>query len=288
MTATTPPHDPAPLNQVDFDFIRALVRRESAIVLDDGKRYLVTSRLHSIARGSGFGSVSELISRLQTTPFGDLHIEAVEAIATTETSFYRDLYPFASLRDHIIPEFIMQRQETSRTLNIWSAACSSGQEPYSVAMTLLDRFPHLLEWNLQLFASDISQKMIERAQAGVYSQLEVNRGLPAPYLVRFFTQQDGMWHIKEEPRRMVRFFRQNIAASWGSLPPIDILLLRNILIYFDLATRRDVLRQVRRVLHPDGFLVLGSAETTLNLDEMFTRVQIGRSVFYKVSKGGVR
>ena len=170
----------------------------------------------------------------------------------------------------------------------WSAACSSGQEPHSVAMLIKDRFASLSGWNLQLVASDISGQMIQRAQSGLYSQLEINRGLPAPYLVRFFDQQDDQWQLNRDVRQMFRFFQQNLADEWTMLAPVDLVLMRNVLIYFDVQTRREMLRKVRKVLKPDGYLLLGSAETTLNLDDLFTRVRVGRTVFYQVAKGAGR
>ena len=276
---------PSSISQIEFDYVRTLVRQESSIVLDDGKMYLVTSRLSPLAREHDFPSVGAFISHLQASPHGDLHDLTVEAIATTETSFFRDLHPFVELRDTILPEIIRTRRDTSRSLSIWSAACSSGQEPHSIAMILKDRFSDLAGWNLQLLASDISRRMIERAQEGIYTQIEVNRGLPAPYLVRFFSQDEDRWHLNREVSGMFRYFRQNLADEWTTLPPVDVILLRNVLIYFDVETRRKVLRRVRRMLRPGGYLVLGSAETTLNLDQLFTRVRSGRAVFYQLADG---
>ncbi len=285
MTAENFAEPQASISQLDFDYIRAMVRKESSIVLDDGKMYLVISRLSPLAREHSFPTVGAFISHLQSTAHGELHTLAVEAIVTTETSFFRDLHPFVELRDNILPELIKNKRDNSQSLCIWSAACSSGQEPHSIAMILRDRFPELVGWNLQLLASDISRRMIERAQDGVYTQIEVNRGLPAPYLVRFFNQNESHWQLKDELRGMFRFFRQNLADDWASVPPVDILMLRNVLIYFDVEMRRKVLRQVRRLLRPGGYLVLGSAETTLNLDQSFVRVRSGRTVFYQVEDG---
>jgi chemotaxis protein methyltransferase CheR len=285
MTADHFSGSPLSINQLDFDYIRALVHREASIVLDQGKMYLVTSRLAPLAREYDFETIGALISHLQASAHGELHALAVEAIATTETSFFRDVHPFVELRDTILPDLIASRRETSRSLCIWSAACASGQEPHSIAMILRDRFGELGGWNLQLIASDISRRMIERATEGVYTQIEVNRGLPAPYLVRFFTQNGDQWHLKDEVRGLFRFFRQNLADDWPAIPPVDILLLRNVLIYFDVETRRKVLREVRKLLRPGGYLVLGSAETTLNLDHEFVRMRSGRAVFYRIANG---
>ncbi|HSO23145.1 MAG TPA: protein-glutamate O-methyltransferase CheR [Chondromyces sp.] len=274
-----------PLSRIEFEYVRALVRRESAIVLDDSKTYLVASRLLPLARGKGFQTVSALIAHLQAHPGDGLHTEAVEAIATTETSFFRDLHPFNALRDEILPELISRRRSSGRTLCLWSAGCASGQEPHSIAMILRDRFPSLATWNLQLLASDLSSRMVERSREGSYTQLEVNRGLPAQYLVRFFEQREDRWQLRSEVRDMFRYFQMNLAREWAPMPPVDVVLLRNVLIYFDVAERRAVLRRVRRLLRPDGYLMLGSAETTLNLDDLFTRVRVGGAVFYQLAKG---
>ncbi len=282
MRASDLPAPQSAISPLAFDYIRRLVRKESSIVLDDGKTYLVTSRLGPLARECRFESVAAFISHLQSTSNGELHTLAVEAIATTETSFFRDHHPFAALRDEILPEMV-RRRSTSRTLSIWSAACSSGQEPHSIAMILRDRFANLEGWNLQLAASDISRRMTDRAREGLYTQLEVNRGLPAPYLVRFFEQTEDRWLLREDVRKLFRFFHQNLAEPWSVVAPVDILLLRNVLIYFDVDMRREVLRRVRGLLRPDGYLLLGSAETTLNIDDLFTRVPVGRAVFYQVT-----
>ena len=190
MTNEKSPDPPSSLSQLDFDYIRDLVRRESSIVLDEGKTYLVTSRLAPLARESDHATVGALISHLRSSPSSELHTLAVEAIATTETSFFRDLHPFVEMREKILPELIAARRDNTKSLSIWSAACSSGQEPHSIAMILRDRFAEIAGWNLQLLASDISRRMIDRAQEGIYTQIEVNRGLPAPYLVKFFKQEE--------------------------------------------------------------------------------------------------
>lgn len=288
MSESGAPEQPTSIGPLDFDYIRALVRKESSIVLDGSKTYLVTSRLLPLARARGFDTIGALISQLQSTPFGELHTLAVEAIATTETSFFRDHHPFVALRDEIIPELVQRRKRSNHTLSIWSAACASGQEPHSVAMILRDRFADLNGWNLQLMASDFSRGMLDRAREGLYTQLEINRGLPAPYLVRFFSQQEDQWLLAPEVSRMFRFFHQNLTSEWILPAQVEIVMMRNVLIYFDVETRRELLRRVRRILKPGGYLLLGSAETTLNLDDLFTRVLVGRTVFYQVTKGGAR
>jgi len=282
MKASELPAPQSAISPLAFDYIRHLVRAKSSIVLDDGKTYLVVSRLGPLAREFNFDSVAAFVTHLQATPDCELHAHAVEAIATTETSFFRDHHPFAALRDEVLPEMV-RRRSASRTLSIWSAACSSGQEPHSIAMILRDRFADLEGWNLQLAASDISRRMIERAREGLYTQLEINRGLPAPYLVRFFEQNEDQWRLRNDVRGLFRFFRQNLVDPWSLVAPVDILILRNVLIYFDVDTRRRILRRVRGLLRPDGYLLMGSAETTLNVDDLFTRVPIGRAVFYQAT-----
>ncbi len=273
------------LTQVDFDFVRTLVKQHSSISLDDSKGYLISSRLLPIARGGGFGSVAALIAHLRSRPHGKVHTEVLEAVATTETSFFRDFHPYEALRDQVIPDLIRKRRESTRMLSIWSGACSSGQEPYSVAMVLRQVIPDIDTWTIQLLASDFSGAMIERARKGVFKQLEVNRGLPAHLLVRYFDQHGVSWWLKDEVKRMVTFFQQNLDREWTRIPQVDLVFLRNVLIYFDVETRRRILRKVRRHLRPDGFLVMGAAETTLSLDDSFRRVQFGRAAFYQPGEG---
>lgn len=274
-------HLPEPIDEADFQYIRGLVKNHTAIALDDSKVYLVNARLLPIAREAGIPSVVALIKTLRSRPFGSLHSQSVEAIVTTETSFFRDFFPFEALRQSIIPGIMEKRRAGDRHLSIWSAGCSSGQEPYSIAMLLRDAFPQLASWNVRLFASDVSHGMLERSQSGIYSQNEVNRGLPAPMLVKFFNQKGSTWRINDDIRRMVTFFRHNLARDTPNLPPVDIVLVRNVLIYFDVETKRLVLDKIRRHLKPGGYLILGTAETTLNLDERFNRQREGKAVFYR-------
>ncbi|HEY8340451.1 MAG TPA: protein-glutamate O-methyltransferase CheR [Egibacteraceae bacterium] len=267
----------------DFEFVRALVHEHAAIVLEPSKTYLVESRLAPLVRAIGADSIGDLVARLRTGHDAQqLRRRVVDAMTTNETSWYRDLSPFEALETTILPQLIAARQET-RALNIWSAACSSGQEPYSVAMLLRERFPQLAGWNVRIIATDISAEMLGRAAAGTYSQLEVNRGLPSAHLVKYFTRRGASWQIRDDIRAMVEFRAMNLAQPWGFLPPIDVLLLRNVLIYFDVATKREILRRAREVLRPDGYLLLGTAETTLSIDDAFTRVTVGRTTVYQAA-----
>lgn len=268
------------LTAADFDYIRELVRREAAIVLEPGKEYLAVTRLDPIARSEGLASVSDLVARLRAQGRTPLHDEVVDALTTNETSFFRDIHPFESLRTHVLPE-IVERNAWRRSLAIWCAACSSGQEPYSVAMLIREHFPELLGWNLLILGTDISPSMLAKAESGRFGQLEVNRGLPAQLLLKYFRRVGAQWELLPEVRSMVRFQRHNLVGIWPPLPPFDIVFLRNVLIYFDLDTKRSVLARVRSVLRPDGYLLLGGSETTLNIDDGFERVPIGRTTWYR-------
>jgi chemotaxis protein methyltransferase CheR len=269
------------LSQTDFEYIRTLVKQRSAVVLESEKAYLVETRLLALARRDGFGSIADLLARLRAHSDGELQRRAVEALANNETSFFRDLHPFEILRHKIIPE-MMQRRAADKNLHIWCAACSSGQEPYSIAMLLRENFPALAGWNVRILGSDLSSEVLGRARNGRYGQLDVNRGLPARLLVRYFEKTGTDWQIKDDMRRMVEFRLINLMDTWPVLPLQDVILLRNVLIYFDVTTKQQILAKIRRALRPDGYLFLGGAETTLNIDEAFERVPFDRSCCYQV------
>jgi chemotaxis protein methyltransferase CheR len=258
-----------PLSQAELNIVRALVRERSAIVLDEDKGYLVESRLLPLAQQEGLESVSSLVARLGRASTG-LERQVVEAMATNETYFFRDVRPFDVLRQQVLPELV-QRRAGERALRIWSAACSSGQEPHSIAMLLRAHQVVPLGWQVRLLGTDLSTGMLGRARQGRYSQMEINRGLPAALLVKYFERAGLEWQLKDEVRRMVEFSALNLIEDWPALPPLDVVFLRNVLIYFDVPTKKQVLANLRRVLRPDGYLFLGGAETTLNLDENYER-----------------
>jgi len=265
----------------EFNYIRDLVREHSALLLEPGKEYLVESRLEPLARHEGFPSFQGLVENLRAVPFCDLHRRVAEAMMNNETTFFRDVRMFAMLRHTMVPE-LLARRSAQRSLNIWSAACSSGQEPYSVAMVLRDHLPALNGWNLGLLATDISREMIARARAGSYSQFEVNRGLPANLLVKYFLQNRAAWEIDPGIRRMVDFQELNLIQAWPTLPRMDVVLMRNVLIYLDLETKKTILSRMARVLAPDGYLVLGGAETTTGLNDSFESVSLGGGMCFRL------
>jgi chemotaxis protein methyltransferase CheR len=271
-----------PISDADFQYIRDLVYKAAAIVLEDGKAYLVESRLQPLARRLGFDSLADMIAKMRRQPLNGMHWNIVEAMTTNETYFFRDIHPFELLRKTILPELIKQRT-AQRQLNIWCAAASSGQEPYTIAMLLREYFPELLTWKINFIASDISKEMLARCREGSYSQIEVNRGLLAPLLVKYFQKIGIEWQIQQEIRRMIDFRQINLAQPWPALPAMDIIFMRNVLIYFDLQTKKDIMTRLGKLLKPDGYLFLGSAETTLNIDESYKRVQVEKCAYYQLS-----
>jgi chemotaxis protein methyltransferase CheR len=262
----------------DFQYVAGLVRQRSAIDLQPGKEYLVESRLAPLAREAGERDVNALVARLRR---GDSTLEAsvIDALTTNETSWFRDAYPFQAFSRRLLPE--VAETSTSKQITVWSAACSSGQEAYSLAMLILDWLPLHPGYSARIVGTDISSKMVERARSGRYSQLEVNRGLPAANLVKFFDQQGREWVLKPHVRAMTTFQRGNLAAPAYGVPTADIVFLRNVLIYFDIPTKRTVLGHVRKVLRPGGFLVLGGAESTLSLDSAFQRMELDKAVVFQ-------
>jgi chemotaxis protein methyltransferase CheR len=264
----------------DFQFVAKLLRERSAVVLEPGKQYLVEARLTPIVHKLQLKSISELVARARAEPRNGLPTQIVEAMVTNETSFFRDVHPFESLRKTILPELIARRG-TERTLNFWCAACSTGQEPYSLAIMLSEHFPQLANWRVRLIASDLSCEVLARAREGLYSQLEANRGLPATLLVKYFRQHANQWQVRDQVRQMIEFMEINLAAAWPALPAMDLILVRNVMIYFEADTKKTILGKVGRLLRPDGYLLLGGAETTFGLDDSFQRVEPLKAGFYQ-------
>ena len=271
------------ISPTDFEYIRNLVRTQAAIVLEEDKMYLAETRLLPVAKQAGLLSLGDLVTQLRTQRSGPLHVRVVEAMTTNETSFFRDVRPFEVLRDVILPQVIKRRADTTQ-INLWCMASSTGQEPYTIAMVLRENFPSLNNWKIRFVASDLSTEVLEKARSGRYSQLEVNRGLSAAYLVKYFQKVGLEWQIKDELRKMVEFCQVNLVGPWPNLPSLDIVFLRNVLIYFNTETKKQILAKLRQYMHPEGYLFLGGAETTLNLDENFTRLNLDRSGCYQLGR----
>jgi chemotaxis protein methyltransferase CheR len=266
------------LSAQQFSALSTLLKDETAVVLETGKEYLVESRLTSLMRDEGYPTLSDLVDAVLKRVNPILNQKVLLALTTNETSFFRDLAPFELLKTSVIPELLKSRAST-RTLTIWSAACSTGQEPYSLAIMLKDTFPDLATWNVKIFASDLNPNVVTKSKQGIYSSLEVTRGLPIQFLIKYFTQKGEMFHVNEDVKNMVSFFEQNLIAPWRTTP-MDVLFLRNVLIYFDTETKRQLFEKVKSVLAPDGYLFLGTAETPYRIVEGFSKV-VGAANVYK-------
>jgi chemotaxis protein methyltransferase CheR len=269
------------MNPGDFDYVRSFVRDQAAIVLEPGKEYLVESRLQTLVRKEKLGSLDELIRRLRADPKNGLHRKVLDAMTTNETLFFRDVHPFEALRKSILPE-LMARRAKERQLHFWCGAASTGQEPYSVLMLIAEHFPELLKWDFTFVATDLCTEVLARARSGRFNQLEVNRGLPASLLAKYFVPQGAEWEFREALRRRVEFRELNLVKAWPWLPTLDLVFLRNVMIYFDVQAKQTILANVRRLLRPGGYLLLGGAETTFNVDDAFERVTFDKTSCYRV------
>lgn len=266
---------PAP----DFSYIADLVRREAAIVLTPQKDYLVQARLMPVAQQHGLTGISQLVAVLRGRADLQLRQQVVEALTTNETSWFRDNDPYRMLGQVVLPEVAATARAANRSIRIWSAACSTGQELYSIAMVLQESMPGA---KYELMASDLSGEMVARAQAGRFSQLEMNRGLAASLLVRYFDREGAHWRVGKDLRRDLSFARINLAQPLPAIGSFDVVFLRNVLIYFDVETKRGVLDRVRKLLRPGGWMFLGAAETTMGLTSDFVRANDAKTSAYRL------
>jgi len=267
------------LQPENYGFLRDYVYRESGIVLDGDKHYLLEARLMPIVSQMRLSTLNDLCAALRAggSP-ADLKRQVVEAMTTNETFFYRDPAQYEALRSVVLPPLIAQRGDT-RTLSFWSAAASSGQEAYSLAMLLLDM--GLGDWRIRILGTDLSERILERARAGKYLQIEVNRGLPVAALIRHFERAGLDWQLKDEVRRMVQFKSFDLRQSMAALGPFDVVFCRNVLIYFDAETKKKILDQIHGTLFRGGHLLLGGSETTLNVTNRFERKILAQTVLYQ-------
>jgi chemotaxis protein methyltransferase CheR len=272
------------IGAAEFGFVSDLVRREAAIVLEPGKEYLVEARLTPLARAAGLTSVTDFVRQTQNGNTKQ-RWAIVEALTTNETSWFRDSGVFEGLRTQLLPQ-LQDSRPRHQPLRFWSAAVSTGQEAYSLAMLLTDTLEPGRRYSI--LGTDLSREVLDRARAGKYTQLEVNRGLPARHLVRFFERAGTGWQVGQQLRRDITFRELNLATPFVGLPRFDVILLRNVLIYFDLPTKREILRRVRQVLAPDGWLVLGTAETTRGVDDEFEIVRLGGLNAYRPTPSPLR
>ena len=262
----------------DYEFIRKLLKQRSGLMLSAEKQYLVESRLMPVARRNGIADLSELTRKLRRGTDSALTTEVVEAMTTNETFFFRDRIPFEHFRTFIMPA-LMQARARYKRIRIWCAAASTGQEPYSLAMAIKEMGAALDGFKIEILATDLSTEVLQKARAGSYSQFEVQRGLPIQLLVKYFTQAADNWQIAADICSMVQFRSVNLLDDFSRLGQFDLVVCRNVLIYFDQPTKSDVLDRMARVVAPDGFLILGAAETTIGLTQGFTSVLDRRGLY---------
>ncbi len=277
------PVETNPVDKQVMSYLRDMVLKELGIVLDEGKDYLIESRLGPIARRESLGGLDGLATAIRTGRSPELKRSVLDAMTTNETTFLRDVTPFEVLETSVLPKLIEARR-ASRKLRIWYAASSYGQEPYSVSMILNDQFPELAGWQVDQLGTDICRNALERAKAGRYSQLEINRGLPARLLVKHFKKEGPDWQLSDSIRKMVKFEELNLIQRWPPMGTFDIIFIRNVLIYFDIETKRQIFGRIHDMLAPDGYMFLGSAESTLNIDDRFVRSENGKGGCFRLAK----
>jgi len=252
---------------LDYEYLRKLLKERSGLDLSTDKQYLVESRLVPLARKSGLAGIPDLVQKIRSGAEA-LTSEVVEAMTTNETFFFRDKIPFDHLRDTVLP-VLLQARANRRALRIWSAASSTGQEPYSIAMCLKEKAQALAGWRIEIVATDLSQEVLEKSRAGIYSQFEVQRGLPIQLLVKHFTQLGEVWQLNADIRGMVQHRQLNLLQDFSHLGKFDVIFCRNVLIYFDQDTKANIFERISRVLEPDGMLMLGAAETIVGISDAF-------------------
>jgi len=261
----------------NYQFLQKHVYSQAGIVLEDDKHYLFESRLSPLVRQFGLGSVNDLCELLMATREAELGRKVVEAMTTNETYFFREPAHYDAIRTTLLPRLKQERRDT-RKLRFWSAAASTGQEAYSLAMVLLEE--QLSDWNIQILGTDFCSSVLERARAGKYQQIEVNRGLPATLLIKHFSRSGMDWELSEAVRRMAHFETIDLRKSMRALGPFDLVFCRNVMIYFDAETKKKILKELHGTLFRGGWLLLGGAETALGVEEWFDRQTIGNAVVY--------
>ncbi len=274
------------MTPLDYEFLRKLLKERSGLDLSADKQYLVESRLIPLARKAGLPGLPDLVQKLKGSAEA-LTAEVVEAMTTNETFFFRDKVPFDHLKATILPE-LLQARAARRSLRIWCAASSTGQEPYSIAMCLKELGPALTGWRVEIIATDLSQGVLEKSRAGLFSQFEVQRGLPIQLLVKHFTQIGELWQLNADIRAMVQFRQLNLLQDFSHLGVFDIIFCRNVLIYFDQDTKTNIFSRLARMIEPDGFLMLGAAETVVGLTDAFKPYPDRRGLYIPNVARGIR
>ncbi len=273
------------MNVEDFNLLAKLIRDKSGLNLTKDKGYLLESRLLPVARQHGLKALEELVMRLRSRPDNALIRDIVEAMTTNESFFFRDVKPFDQFKAVVLPH-LLATKAASRGIRIWSAACSSGQEPYSLAMILKEEKARLQGWNIEIVATDLSTQILSKAQAGLYAQFEVQRGLPIQLLVKYFKQVGDRWQVDQSIRDMVRFRPLNLLEDFASLGTFDVVFCRNVLIYFDQPTKTQVLERISRQMSAQGFLFLGGAETVVGITAKFQTMANQRGLYQQAGASG--
>ncbi len=268
----------------DFELYKTLLYDKSGLVITPDKSYLLDSRLSPIAKKWNYPSLEIMTLQLRAIPDPKLVKDIVEAMTTNETSFFRDTKPFQLFQDTILPHMV-EKRATKKTLRIWCAACSSGQEPYSLAMILKEKEAQFKGWRFEIMATDLSDEILDQARKATYSQFEVQRGLPIQYLMKFFTQVGETWQLKDEIRNMVKFSAFNLLDDMSRMGSFDIVFCRNVLIYFDEKHKTKILEKIAKQLENDGFLLLGGAETVLGITDKFALMPEKRGLYLKTGVG---
>ena len=271
------------MNTSEFEFLSTLVKSKSGIVLSTDKTYLLVSRLNPVATKHGFASIDEMVSAMKGRRAGpSVENDIVEAMTTNESYFFRDRKPFDAFEKEFLPYFLDARAN-ARQLRIWCAAASSGQEPYTLAMQLKEASHKLASWRTEILGTDISTEILEKARSGLFSQFEVQRGLPIQLLAKYFEKRGELWQIKPEIRAMVQYRKFNLLERMQALGRFDIVFCRNVLIYFDRETKADILARIAEQMAPDGVLVLGAAETVIGITSAFVPMADHRGFYQKAS-----
>jgi len=264
----------------EFEFLKNFLKTRSGLVLSNDKQYLVESRLLPIARSSKLETLSAVIQQLQRGTNRALETDVIEAMTTNESFFFRDKTPFEHFKDTMLPS-LMEARATRRQLKIWCAAASTGQEPYSLGICLKEYAAKMAGWRTRILGTDLSQEVLEKAKTGLYSQFEVQRGLPIQMLLKYFEQKGDMWQINPDMRAMIEWKKLNLLESFTHLGEFDIVFCRNVLIYFDQTTKSEILGRLAKTLPDDGYLVLGAAETVVGLTDAFKPVAGKRGLFQR-------
>lgn len=271
------------LNEQDYDFIRKLVYAKSAIAIDANKDYLIDTRLMILKERKQYQNIEEILHKLKYEQCEKCTREVINIMTTNETSFFRDQHPFDALKSAILPAVLAKKQ--TRSLTLWSGACSTGQEAYSMAMLLCEFFPQAVQdFSIKILATDISTDVLEQAKKGSFSQNEVNRGLPIQYLLKYFDRQGQSWQMKEQIRNMIEFRSFSLNDDWAFIPRMDIIFLRNVMIYFTEQTRIKILNQIKQKIYPHGYLFLGAGETLPQNECELRRGHTDGSYYYTLNK----